>query len=95
MTKPIIGTYPFNYNDKHFELNTISSEGSDDIVFIEPNSKRRVDVKWSEQGRCYNIVAYDELGNPDRPGKWRKVTEREGAIRTACMQLLVNAGYKL
>ena len=48
MTKPVFGKHPFNYYDKHFELNTISSVDSNDIVFIEPNSKRRVDVKLSE-----------------------------------------------
>lgn len=92
MTKPVIGDYKFSYYGRDFELNTISYEDSNDIVFIEPNSKRRVDVNWSEQGRCYNIVEYDELGNPDSPGKWRKVTAREGAIRTACTRLLAISG---
>ena len=92
MTKPVIGDYIFSYAGTDFKLNTISCADSNDIAFIDPNSKRRVDVNWSEQGRCYNIVEYDELGSPVNAGKWRKVTAREGAIRTACTLLLVNAG---
>ena len=92
MTTPIFGKYTFDYYGRDFELNTISYENSNDVVFIAPNSRQRVDIEWSEQGRYYNIVRYDELGNHDRQGQWLKVTNREGAIKTACTQLLVDAG---
>lgn len=92
MTKPVIGDYKFSYYGKDFKLNTISCADSKNITFIEPNSKRRVDIQWSEQGRCYNIVEYDEIGNPNSAGTQLKVTAREGAIETACTRLLAITG---
>ena len=92
MTKPVFGKYTFNYYGRDFELKIMSNEDSNDIEFIAPKSKRKVAIKWSEQGRCYNIVEYDEFGNPNSAGTQHKVTAREGAIDTACTRLLAIAG---
>lgn len=92
MAKIDFDDFIFCYCGTNYPLKTADFEGSKDKVFLEPKSRQKVAIKWSEQGRVYNIVEYDQYGKPNPRGMQGMVTDRQGAIDSACFQLVVNAG---